>query len=207
MFTVSTPATSLGILSLAEIKAKLGISEADTSRDAQLTGLNLRIADLIAGECRVPGDGVNPPTLLRETITETVRVTCYQQKIILARRPVVSITSVTELGTALTAEQYEVEASPALLYRLNSDERVCWPEGKVTVVYTAGWTASMLRTAALFALSEVYSAESRDPLLRSETVEGVGRFDYWTGGLDPSNGSALSNQARALLDPFRYHPM
>lgn len=202
MFTVTTPTDSTEVLTLAEIKQALGLDQ-DEDDEALYSRLS-RLGGLMAEECLVPGDGVHPPTLLTEGITETFRLNEAARCLVLARRPVSSIVSVSVAGIVLEAASFEVDAARAMLFRLEDDERVRWSAGKIVVVYEAGWPRERLKAAAIATFREQFWSEGRNPLVRSETVDQVGRVDYWVGGLDTANGSVLSNQARAVLDPFRY---
>src|SRR6185312_7968968 len=98
-FTVTTPASELSLLTVEELRAAVGVT--DASQDDALTALGARLSASIAKQCGVASDGVNPATLLSETCTEVFRPTRFQQDLVLSRRPVTSITSVTENGTAL----------------------------------------------------------------------------------------------------------
>lgn len=203
MFTVSTPAVSRDVIGIGDLKEALGIT--GSADDIAIQSRIDRLGDLMAGECAVPGDGVAIRTLIQETITETFRLQSASDQLVLARRPLVSVTSVVVNGTTLSGSDYEAERGAGLMYRLSSDARQAWPAGKIVVVYVAGWTAAALQTAAVAIYREMFLGEARDPLARSESVDGVSKVDYWVGGLDSNNGSALSNQAAATLDPYRYH--
>lgn len=209
MFTVSTAAASRALLTTAEAKAALGITGSD--QDTAIDALVLRISDMIAAECAVPSDGVAVPTLLSETIAETLRNDTAPEYLVLSRRPVSSITSVVEDGETLTvATDVEADRGAGILTRLDaSDEPIRWAAGKIVVTYVAGYSTvpAGLKLAAESVLREQWSAATRDPLLKGETVEGIGRFEYWTGGLSPNNGSSISSQALAMLAPYRYFPV
>ncbi len=210
MFTVSVVAPDRNLLTLDEMKAALGIT--GTALDAALTALGAQISDLIAAECRVPVDGVTPPTLRQETIIETFRHRAYVKPLILARRFVNSITSVVENGVALTAIDYEIEKASGFVNRLNSaGEIICWAPATIVATYSAGLGAvpEALKLAAITVLREQWAAAKRDPLLRAETVEGIGRFEYWVNSASgqASVQSAVSGVADAMLSPYRYWPV
>lgn len=209
MFTVSVVAPDRNLLTLAEMKAALGIT--GSANDAALTALGLQISDMISAECRVPVDGVKPPTLRQETIIETFRRRAYAKTLILARRFVNSIASIVERGVALTASDYEVEKASGMVNRLNSvGDIICWAPATLVVTYSAGFETvpEALKLAAIRVLREQWSTNDRDPLIRSETVEDVSRIDYWVGGFgSQSVPSAISPAAAAMLAPFNYYPL
>lgn len=203
-FTVSATATDRKLLTLDEAKAALGITT--TNYDLVLPDLVTRISDAITDECAVPGDGLAVPTLLQETIIETFRPGLSFSVMRLARRPVTSVAAVVEAGTTLGGTDYEIETGAGLLRRLSGDTEVCWACGKIVVTYQAGFAAvpELLKLAAIAVLREQWAMKDRDPLLRSENIPDIGEKVYWTGGLDPGNGAAMSSQARAMLSRFRY---
>lgn len=166
---------------------------------------------MVSRACRVPSDGVNAPTLLSEPIVETFRLKSEASALYLARRFVTAIVSVVEDGVALDAADYEVEKATGILTRLDDDdEPMMWPCAKVVVTYTAGFAAAPndLKLAAQAALREHWSAFQRDPLLRSETTEGVGSFTYWVNtGAGGTGGAPVSDFVLGMLAPYRYFPV
>jgi hypothetical protein len=148
-------------------------------------------------------------TFARETVSETFRYGwgCAPDVLRLARRPIVSITSITEDGTALASDGREFDADAGLLWRLQDDSRIRWTARKITVVYVAGYLlpeqanptlpADIIR-ATLITGAAMFAAIGRDPLLRSESVDGVASASY----LDP-RGTGVPPQAAELLAPYR----
>lgn len=209
-FSISVPAPSRSLVSLDDVDAALG-----TQFSADLPYLDatiLQVSDLISQECRVPRAGATPPTLRQETVVETFRlygpVVNPTSVLFLRRVPVVLIASVVVDGVSLTAGEYRVDESEGALFRLDDDGYdTPWTGRKIVVTYTAGWATvpEALKLATIRAVQEQVSASARDPLLRSEVVEGIGRLDYWVnqspGG---STSQAVSGVVAAMLDPFRY---
>jgi len=137
MLTIATPALDLILLTLAEARAAVGVT--DSSQDAQLEILRKRVSAAITAACRVASAGATPPTLRLEVVSDTYRLKSRHEALILSRRPVVTVSSVVEDGTTLAATDYEVDASAGLLKRLSGDEYTCWSCGKIVVAYSAGW--------------------------------------------------------------------
>jgi len=207
-FTVSIPAPDRNLLTLAEMKDALGIT--DSASDAKLETLGLQLSDLISDECCIPSDGVNIPTHRSETIVETFRLNNGANPLIISRRFVSWVASITEDGTELSAADFAIERAGGLLSRLDSSGGViCWTAREVIVTYDAGFAIvpATLKLAATTVLREQWSAARRDPLLRRDSVYGVGEREYWVDSSSGSgtNNSALSGQSSAMLNSYRYY--
>lgn len=207
MFSISSPASSRALLTLAEIKTAVG--ETGSSNDAALTSLGAQISDMISLACAVPSDGVNPPTLMRETIVETIRLTVPLSSVVLSRRFVFSITSVVVAGTTLTTNDYEVDKSAGILHYLSSAGReVNWPTGATVVTYAAGFSTvpEPLKLAASLLVREAWAIAQRDPAIRAESFDGLGSFQYsagsfmsQSGGLPPGVTDILASYRHTLI--------
>jgi hypothetical protein len=199
-FTVTDEASSLSLLTIDELRAAVGVT--DTSQDVALTALGLRLSASIAKQCGVASDGVHPATLLSETCSEVFRPTRQQQDLILARRPVSDITSVSENGTVLDAAGYEIRGGSGILTRLSGDRFSCFPCGKITVVYEAGFETAPedLKLAASKLAAALYSETARDPNLKRIDIPDVEMREYWVG---PSDDPLLSAEISDLLSPYR----
>jgi hypothetical protein len=198
-FTVTTPATDRSLLTLAELRAAAGIS--DSSKDAELTTLGNRIAASIASACLVARSGAVPPTLRLETITETFRVRSCGGPLMLSRSPVVSIASITEGLSALSASDYDNDNGR--LTRLSSDVVSSWASGLVTVVYDAGWSTvpDDLKLAAVKFVQAETQQDGRDPMLKSKTIEGVSSYEWW---VDPTKDSVVPGDVMDILRRGNY---
>jgi hypothetical protein len=126
----------------------------------------------------------------------------HQQDLVLARRPLTSITSVTENGTVLDATGYEIRKGSGLLTRLSGDRFSCFPCGKITVVYAAGYATAPddLKLAASKLAAALYSETARDPNLKRVDVVDVEEREYWVG---PKDDPLLSEEISDLLAPYR----
>lgn len=194
VLSVTSPASDLTLLTIAELRSAVGLT--NNSRDADLIRIGTRIADALTQACHVSADGATPPTLRLETLTDTFRLNQWwgrlrhqtdRETLVLSRRPIVSIISVVEIGVTLDpTSDFEVRSAAGELTRLFNDEPSRWGPGKIVVSYTAGWSIvpEGLKRAAE-KLTRFYWAEaSRDPLLRSEIVTGLGEKTYWIGAPD-----------------------
>src|SRR6185369_11356129 len=136
LFTVTT-ANNDPLLTTAEARAAVGIT--DTSRDADLTRLVARISAAIYRASKVRTDGVHAPTLLSESVTDTYRLQrALHGALLLSRRRISEIETVTEGTTELTDADFEFDAASGQLFRLGATDPTCWPTGLITVEYIAG---------------------------------------------------------------------
>lgn len=200
MISIETPTDDRALLTLDEVKAAVGVTGSDN--DTALTALAVQASDIVCDFCGVSVDGVNPATLLAEEITETVRIATPLPAFVLSRRFVSDIDSVTVAGTELTEDDYELDAASGVLRYLDaSDNVVAWPAGKTVVVYTAGFVSAPepLKAAAKEVARNLWNADGSNPLLRSETHDGYGTFQYNRGS---STDKAVSATVADMLAPY-----
>lgn len=201
MLTVQTPAADRGLLTIEELRAAAGVT--GTAQDQALLAQGLRVADMMAREAGIEVAGVTPPTFRAETLVETFRrpLCC---EIILARRFVTEVVAISEDGQALDAAAYELDAAAGMLRRIDGGRSSMW-RCDVSVTYKAGFAAvpEDLKQLAIWAFREMRSADGRDPLLRSETTDGVGRWDWQMGGSGRGSGSPLPPMVVDGLAPYR----
>lgn len=206
--TVTTPASSLQLLTIAEMRAAAGVT--DAAQDDDLNAMGLRIAATIATECRVAIGAGGEPTLLRETLTEVIRQVNVDY-LFLSRRHNVSITSIVVDGDTLTADDYEVDAESAKLTFLIDDVPVKWRANKVTVVYAAGFSTvpADLKLAAMDFFRLAWQEKSRDPSLKSQEIDvpGVERVknEYWVGVMPGGTEGAVPSVVDGQLQRFRVY--
>lgn len=196
-FSVTTPAVDTSLLTIAELRFAAGVAGSD--KDADLIVLGRRVSTALARRCCVVDDGVNPPTLLRETCTEVFRwAGCGPLR--LSRAPVTSVVSVVISGSTIAAENYEISGGSAL-HSLAGDVLSSWPAGKITVVYEAGYSAAPddLKLAASKLVTALYSETARDPNLKREDIPGVREVEYWVA---PSDDPLLSQEISDLIAPY-----
>ena len=201
MLEVITPAADRTLLSVQELRAAASVSNA--SSDAALAALGDEIAVAIARACNVAVAGASVPTLRSEVVRETFRLTCATGTIVLSRRPVTAIASITLNGEAMAADGYEFDAGAGLLYRLDGDNRSWWMgSSKVVVTYTAGYADVPvdIRMAAKKMVTEMWAATTRDPNLKRVVIEGIGEREYW---VPPTTDPLVSSEVMDLLAPYR----
>lgn len=205
--TITTPAASLALLSIAELRAAAGVT--GTGQDAELVALGLRVAASIMSECNIAVGVGSEPTLWQETLTETL----YQargEKIILSRRHNVQVISVTADGSAMDAADYLVDPQAGILRRLCNDLPIKWDRRKVVAVYKAGFNTipGDLKQAAIDFVRFAWLESKRDPALKSEVVDipDVERTEksWWVGSVPgQSNENAVPDIVAGQLKRFR----
>lgn len=203
ILTVETAADSYDLTTLDVVKDELRIVD-DTS-DERLARWVSETSDFVRGYCDQP--------FVQETISELwrERVRSVQgqeeDRLILGRRPVKSITSITVGQTVLETGDYEVDFRRGYVYRLWNDRRVGWhtlADGwnfKLAAVYVAGYAPTELPSNLVMACLEIIkhrrSASTRDPNLKSREVPGELAEQWWVPG---SNEDGIPSEIRALLD-------
>lgn len=192
MLTVVTPAASTNLTTMTAASNMLGIPQ-------ETEGLDIAIeqaSGMIVDHCRRPFG--------LETVREIFR--WPRSGLLLARSPAISFVSIDEGGNALTADDYELDGET--LFRVSHSCRLPWV-GQITVTYSAGYVLpgdtgtqtlpAPVERAAVLVAGSILSSRARDPMLRSETVEGVGSTSWWV----PDGGSLPSPEAETLVAPYR----
>jgi hypothetical protein len=192
MLTVTTAATKFNLIDVATARTALSIT--DNSENEILSELIDRASDVIARHCR--------RVFALEVVTEQFRPDHCLRELVLARFPVVEITSITEGADTLVAStDFEVDNINGTVTRLHRD-RVChWSRCKTIVTYSAGYnlpndTPPALQQAAVQLDKAYWHASDRDPSLRSQDLPGVFTASY----LDIEH---LPIDVRGLVAPFR----
>lgn len=193
MLTVTTAAENFNLIDVADAKAALDI--VDNIQDEAVTAYIDRASDVIARHCR--------RVFALETVSEQFRLACPQDDLVLSRYPVVEITSIVENGVTLDDEEdYEFNAETGIVTRLVGDAPAWFPRGKLTIVYSSGFTLpadapDALKQAAVQLVKAYALGVDRDPMLRSEGVENISSASYATDYL-PADVRGLLRQFRNL---------
>lgn len=197
MLLVQTPALDRSLLTIEELRSAAGVS--GVGEDEALQALGLRASDLIARACGVAAAGSAIPTLRRETLVETV-TRPRSRDLRLSRRFISEVVSVVGDTVLILPGFFEIDGAAGIIERLHGR----WWSDRVLVTYKAGFAEvpADLKHAAITAVREIHSGERRDPLLRAETVDGVGRQEFQIGGAGRDAGSALSAAVLDALAPY-----
>jgi hypothetical protein len=210
---VLIPAGVPQILTIEELRAVAGLAPGDESKDMLLNGLGDAINARIPSICNIPGDGVNPPTFMTETLQETFWTDRLRRRhrrydgniylsevdqindeyLFLSRIPVQTLLSVVADQNTLDLDSNSdiiIESDKGLLSR----EFGGWWGRKITVQYVAGndTVPVQIKHAAFILARKYYNDVTREYALKRITVPDVVSKEYWLGGLsDPDIPSSV----------------
>jgi len=191
---VVTPATATRLTTREAVRAEAGPA-AEGLGDAVIDALIDQASGMVERHCN------------RVFARETVREEFYDASngtVILTRTPVVAVETVN--GATLAESGYGLDKGAGILRSRARYGRET--TGPVEVVYTAGYLlpgqenrnlpVNVERATALVAAT-ILGNRQRDILVKSESVEGIGRTDYWM----PGQSSYLNHpEAERLLAAF-----
>lgn len=186
MLVVTDSAESLQLLTIDEMRAAAGIT--GSGSDAALRAIGLSVAASITSECNVAIGSGAPPTLLRETLTQTFR-RVRASRLLLARRHEVEITSIDVDGEAVSPDDCEADPESGLVSLMVDDFPSRWVGSKIVIVYQAGFATvpDELKMAATDFFRSSWLESQRDPALKGfvEDIPGVLRTEkqYWVGAV------------------------
>jgi uncharacterized phiE125 gp8 family phage protein len=200
ILTVTTPAASSLLASLADLKSELGIS--GSTQDTYLT-------DLLTQSSQTIETYLNR-RIVSEVVSELFRdgELPTADRLMLGRFPVTALASVTVDGVALSNTLYERDDRQGFVYRLDaSGNRDYWQQGgvrKIVVAYTAGYTTvpADIERACLEVAKGKYYAQLRDPSLKKETIPGVIEQEFWVGTVGTERGG-IPSQVASSIDSYR----
>lgn len=190
MISVVEPAKKRDLTTLATVKDELGIG--DRASDAQLRRQITQASDAIAKYCR----RVFPI----ETVSEVFRIG-QTGTLMLSRYPVTEVVSVIVDGKPITEPSYWLDRDTGIMDRCDGQGRSVHWCGNVVVTYRAGYALPAglpegIERACIILVKSYSLGAERDPLIRSDAIEGAGSTEYFSGG-----GTGLPPEVQGLLDP------
>jgi hypothetical protein len=196
---VTTPATSMALVSLSDAKTHLGIS--DNTQDAAITEQIAQVSAAVHSYC----DRV----LVQQTYQDIFRAFYawldYGKPLRTRQYPLAfASVTVTEDGTVLGAAAWEAQLEAGALYRLDGVGHVsAWAGTSVVIDYDGGYDPipDDVQAAALEWLSARRMEIGRDPMLRSEVIPDVISQTWATRD---ASTLAIPPGVRDLLAPYRY---
>jgi hypothetical protein len=201
MLSVLSPAASTRLTTIAAVRENIQVgSEVD---DITLGEWIDQASASIVSHCR--------RQFARETVMETFRRPA-NGPLLLERAPLVAAPTVSADGVDLLDDDLDCDLSAGLLYRLHGDCRGGWYSRLLTVTYTAGWLLPAqpgrdlpadVEQACLILLAARNAGQGRDPMLRSENVEGVGSSSW----IATADMGSLPPQATGLLQTYIRYAM
>lgn len=217
MFSVVTVATNKRLTTIEAVKSDLGIT--GNAEDVKLERLIDRVSSMIARYIGVPAASDGSATLALETLSESFRESPWlrgsRRSLILARRPVPEIVSITIGDAIIPADGYELDGAAGILRRADGCAvPFSAAAGLRTVVeFKAGWTLAPetnptlppdIEGAAIGLIRAARFSQERDPAIKSEWTTDIERIDYWVGQIG-QNG-AFPPDIASMLDPYCYEP-
>jgi hypothetical protein len=210
ILNVVTPATSYDLVSLDEMKMKLGIPPTDTSRDALLQELITNISSVAADKCCR-----HPASLVYETVDEKF----YQledgcsRRLFLSQWPVVrgDITSMTQDGVdLLTNTDWILEEKTGTLYMPPAADP--W-FGVIEITYSGGYknpdeVPGSLKFVVEAVLRESYMAWIRNPSMFGvrQIAHKEARVGYYGPNMFPTIGlSQTWDTCKGILNKYIRH--
>ncbi|MCE0743339.1 hypothetical protein LWC05_05465 [Acetobacter sicerae] len=207
---VGSPAAPALLASVDELRAALNLSQSD-STDAQLSGLLQDASDMAL---RYIGRSILD-CAWRDTIT--FESSEKRLSLVLGRWPVTAITALSINGHSLSDEgiaSIPLDPASGLIFPPD-DAAPLWSGGRYVVNYQAGWTLdktdsagvlvagtlpAAIRRAVIIAAVALWHASGRDPLLKSESEQGVGSTSWDTSA---SATGGMPQAAADILAAFR----
>jgi hypothetical protein len=204
---VITPPASRRLTTVENVRQDLGLP-ADTPLDAQIlrhidaqSGRAARYCNREFGLHAVRERIALPPHGRGESIT-------------LSRGPIAQIVSIMMDGRVLDPSQYEADGLS--VYMLSAGTRSAWSGSILHVAYDAGYVLpgqdtgdapagaeplpADIERAVILLVGAALSTSRRDPMLKSDRVEGIGQRDYYVQG---QNAAMPLPEAEEALRPYR----
>jgi hypothetical protein len=195
---ISTPAPDRTLVSLDDLREQLRIKSNDTANDVWLTKVIDRTSRQAERYCN--------RIFVVQTYLDTFRGGSggtNSEPLILSQAPVDPVSLVVTLdGAALTAADLGLDQYAGLLYRLT--EPMHWQSTtSLSVSYAAGFDPVPfdVQQAVLDLCTMDNAGRGRDPMLRATESPGLGRQEFWVGGVP--GGSMIPQDIASLLNPYR----
>jgi hypothetical protein len=199
LFTsVTTAASDHDLVTLDDLREQLRLKPNDTANDAWLTKTIARTSRQAERFCN--------RIFVVQTYIDTFRGNVsgeVGEPLVLAQAPVDPASLTITIDTvALDPSGYGLDQDAGLVYQLA--DPTYWTSGSSLVAqYVAGFSPipDDVQQAVLELCTIENSGRGRDPLLRASESPGLGRQEYWVGGLP--GGATIPQDIAGLLYPYR----
>jgi hypothetical protein len=197
--TVTLAATERSLVTLADLREQLRIKPADTANDAWLTKVIGRTSRQAEAYC----NRIFPQQGYTDTFTGGATGE-IGEPLILGQAPVDPTTCAVWIdGAALVnGTDFGLDQNAGLVYRLTDPMR--WTSTtSLMCIYTGGFDPipDDVQQAVLDLCVGENSGRGRDPMLRAQESPGLGRQEFWVGGLP--GGATIPQDIAALLNPYK----
>jgi hypothetical protein len=192
--TITDPAADTDLVALDVLKADLGVigSASDELLERLISRASSVVQDYI-------GHALAVEIIEDRFDADAHRAVEHPAGLILSRRPIVEIHSITDNGTALVeGTDFRVNAATGQVARIGTASRFTTP---VVVSYSAGHPSipPAVEDVVVGLVRSAYSTHGRDPALRSEEVAGIGSQTFFAA---PAT-TALTAEAIDVLSRYR----
>jgi hypothetical protein len=195
--TVVTPAAERALITLADLREQLRVNPNDTANDVWWTKLIARSSRQAERYC----DRIFQQQGYRETFRGGTTAN-DGDPLILNQAPVDPVSLLISIdGTALDPANYGLDQIAGLVYRVDAQR---WTsETSIVAAYTGGFDVipDDVQQAVLDLCTMDNSGRGRDPMLRASETPGLGRQEYWVGGMP--GGATIPQDIAGLLNPYR----
>jgi hypothetical protein len=196
--TLVTPAAERNLVSLEDLREQLRVRPGDTANDSWMTKVIARASMAAERYCnRIFAKQTYNDVFLADVTG------LAGEPLILSQAPVdPASVDVTQGGGLLDAAGAALEPLAGHLWRVG--EGNAWVSaGGLSVVYDAGFdpVPADVQQAVLDLATMENAARGRDPMLRATESPGLGRQEYWVGGVPGS--SLIPQDIASLLNPYR----
>lgn len=193
--TVVMPAADRNLVTLDDLREQLRVRPGDTANDAWYTKIiarSSRAAEKFCGRI-----------FAAQSYVDTFQTGASgnpDEPLILAQAPVdPSSLAVTLDGTVMAGAGYSLDPGVGHVWRSGS----AWMNtAGLSVAYTGGFDTIPpdVQQAVLDLCTMENAGRGRDPMLRATESPGLGRQEYWVGGIP--GDSLIPRDIAALLNPY-----
>lgn len=197
---VDAAALNRALVDATTVFAELGVASPTDAQTTQMETVIEQVSSLF--------DRFLDRTLAEEDVTDYFRA-IVGDELRLSRWPVAQVLSVTEDGTSLVIDDWDIDATSGRLWRISNADRFDWSGTGVTqVTYTGGYILpgdlpADIQRAAIDQAKAQFMSGARDPALRSFNIPDVYQASYSVPGGDAFGASGLLPQVEAALRPYR----
>ena len=196
---IVTPALERNLVNLDDLREQLRVRPGDVANDAWLTKVIARSSLAAERYCnRIFAEQTYLDTFLSDVTGMT------GEPLMLSQAPVDPASlEVTLDGAGLAQGDYALEPLAGHLWRVSDPRAWVVGAGGLSVLYDAGFAEipADVQQAVLDLCTMESSARGRDPMLRATESPGLGRQEFWVGGVP--GGSLIPQDIASLLNPYR----
>jgi hypothetical protein len=195
---VVTPAAERNLVTLDDLREQLRVRPGDTANDAWYTKVIAR--------CSLAAERYCNRIFAQQQYADTFGVGAVGgtgEPLVLSQAPVELETLEATLdGAVMAAGGYVL--SPLVGHLWRTGDATAWSNTSgLSIAYTAGFAEipADVQQAVLDLATMENAGRGRDPMLRATESPGLGRQEYWVGGVPGS--SLLPQDIASLLNPYR----